>query len=126
MLWDILVALLMIGTGIGIIGFGIFLFYTFRPLFYAFMAPAQFVIRRSVQLTADLPCLRLARTIILAHLTTLPVRRNVGILGGVLVGLPSIGLRLGHFLSRLAVIGAVIGVFLVALFFDPLSSSTAI
>ena len=127
MLWDILVALLMIGTGIGIMGFGIFLFYTFRPLFYAFIGAGIGLWFAGLfgWTTGLLPFIfALAGAIILALLTNFlaPFARiMLGILGGVLVGLAiASAFGWGTFLSlALAVIGAVIGVFLVALFFDP-------
>jgi hypothetical protein len=119
--------LLIIGTGIGIMGFGIFLFYTFRPLFYAFLGAGIGYWFASLfgWTTGFLPIMfALAGAIILALLSNFLApfaQLLLGIAGGAMVGL-AIASAFGWtgFLAfALAVVGAVIGMFLVPLFFDP-------
>jgi hypothetical protein len=128
MIWNILLGLLMIGAGVGIMGFGLFLFYTFRPLFYAFLGAGIGVWFASLftgSTSGFLPVVfGIAGAIILALLTNFLApfaRLMLGIVGGILVGLAiASAFGWGTFLAIvLAVIGAVIGVFAVAMFFDP-------
>ena len=128
MLWDILVALLVIATGVGIMGFGLFLFYAFRPIFYAFLGAGIGVWFASLltgSTSGFLPLLfGLGGAIILALLSNFLApfaRLLLGITGGVMVGLAiASAFGWGTFLAIiLAVVGAVIGIFVVAIFFDP-------
>jgi hypothetical protein len=128
MIWDILLALLMIGAGLGIMGFGIFLFYAFRPLFYALLGWAGGVWFASLftgSTTGFLPFVfGIVGAVILALLSSYLApfaRLLLGIAGGASVGLAIASVfGWGGFLSViLAVVGAFIGMFLVPLFFDP-------
>lgn len=124
--------ILMLGAGLGLMGFGLLLFYTFLPLFYGMFGAGLgywlgLTLTARTVLTAGLPEFALAIIGGVAFAAAAywlePIRR---ILAGLEVGALA-GFVLGYFLDIgtlvdlvLAVTGAIVGIFLARQFFDPL------
>jgi hypothetical protein len=127
-LWDIIMTFLAIAVGIGIMGFGLFIFYAFLPLLYALWGfglgtwiGSLFTGSTSGFLPVVLG-IALGAVMGLAAYGLKPfVRMLLGLLGGATVGLAiASAFAWGPLLSIiLAVVGAGIGFFVVPLFMDP-------
>lgn len=122
--------ILMLGAGLGLMGFGLLLFYTFLPLFYGIFGAGLgywlgLTLTARTVLTAGLPELALAIIGGVAFAAAAywlePIRRilagiEVGALAGLVLGY---SLNIGTFVDLvLAVAGAIVGVFLARQFFD--------
>jgi len=128
---SILAGILLIIVGLGVLGFGLFLFYGFLPLFYA-LAGLGIGLLLGEALTGNFGLIAIVLGILGAVIlggasySLEPYRRVLlGLSGGALVGLAIAswfgldGLVGGFFGAILGVVGGVIGAVVVLSFFDP-------